>query len=526
MRLERRALLSFLLALALGAAAVARHREAHELLLDSYDRHTLPGFDAHVYVAMAERPPIFTLGPWGYRLLTPALVQLLPSDAARGFAIVSFAGLAFAAALLQLFLSRLGHGAVLSILAAAAFALLAPVESAVAYPFLVEPLTLVLVLLLLLGLEAGAGPSVLALIAVLAALSKEITLLFLPTLYFARRELLGPRRALIQALLAAAPALLVTLLLRVWAPPSVAGATPLGVLALALWRIVERADDWGPVALLSGLTPLALLGALRARGKALLARYGWMLGVVWVLPFVASVYTDDPSVPFFLDDIPRLLLYALPVMLALALALFSGRAAPPPRAPARYGDAVAFGCAFLALAFALSPLLLDPYRRVPLRGPRDGRLVLAVCRESLTVAEALARGRTVAYDAETRSFTPGKTVPELLGRMRWFLRDGWGPRPQYGSGPIVAEAVASTLLVPAFVPEDLNAVLLVSAPAAWSVRVEVNGRAIAEAAVTAEASRVRLVIPGGTLVRGDNLLRLVAPAPGLRLHDLRLRAAR
>ena len=51
-----------------------------------YDRFVLPAFDGHVYDAMAENPRVFTLAPWGYRLLEPWMVHLLPvSSSARGF---------------------------------------------------------------------------------------------------------------------------------------------------------------------------------------------------------------------------------------------------------------------------------------------------------------------------------------------------------------------------------------------------------------------------------------------------------
>ncbi|MEO8501488.1 MAG: hypothetical protein ABI565_11280, partial [Vicinamibacteria bacterium] len=36
-----------------------------------YDRYVLPGFDGYAYAAMAEDPRMFTLAPWGYRILTP-----------------------------------------------------------------------------------------------------------------------------------------------------------------------------------------------------------------------------------------------------------------------------------------------------------------------------------------------------------------------------------------------------------------------------------------------------------------------
>lgn len=519
-----------LAALLVTAAAVAVHREAHETSLDNYDRYTLPGFDAHVYMAMADAPRFFTLPPWGWRILTPALVHALPLPSARGFALVGHVALVLAGGLLYLFLRRLGCGSLASLLGVAAFALLRPVEEAVAYPFLVEPVTLALLVALLLGIEAGLGAGPLGLLAALLALSKETTLLLLPVIYFARRDRDGDGRAFLTALFAALPAGIATLALRHWAPaPAAPLAAGADALWLALWRLIEGIPAWGPIALLWGLTPLALLGALRPWGRLLLRRYGWALAVSWALPFAASVYTGDPTVPFFLDDIPRLLVYAMPVMVALGLAALDAVVAhrEPPPARAGYGNRTALVSAALALAVALAPLVTqDAYRRADLSGPRDGRLVMTFCRESLVEAERLALGRQVDYEPERRSFLPKKIVPELMGRMRWFLRDGWGAWAAYGMGPVVAAERSAVLALPCLAPEDLLATLSLEAPRPIHVGVEINGRAIVELPVGPSAQRHRVLLPGGYLFRGDNELRLEATEPGLRLLGLRLRAAR
>src|SRR5215468_8369366 len=73
-----------------------------------YDRFDLPAFDAHVYIAMAEHPAVFSVAPWGYRVLTPALVHALPvRTVVRGFRYVTLGSFALAGALLFLYLRRL-----------------------------------------------------------------------------------------------------------------------------------------------------------------------------------------------------------------------------------------------------------------------------------------------------------------------------------------------------------------------------------------------------------------------------------
>lgn len=520
----------FLLALAVAAAGIAYQREAHEIRLDSYDQYTLPGFDAYVYMAMADAPSVFTLSPWGYRILTPWIVRLLPMATADGFKALSLVGLTLAGGLLYLFLRRLGHGALLSLLGVLAYALSAPAEAAVADPFLVEPLTFGLVVALLLAVEAGAGVAPLALLAVLAALAKEGTLVFLPLVYFVRRDRDGDKRAALTAVLAALPAVAVTLLLRTWWASAAAPALPAGdTLWLALWRLIERWPDWWRAVVLGGLLPLAILGALRSSARPLLERYGYFLAVTLALPFFASVYTGDPSVPFFAGDIPRLLIYPLPILIALAL---EGLEAAIPRLPTappplRYRTKTALALIAVSLALLALPLVTqDRYVRADLSGPRDGRYVLAFCRETLATAATLERGRSVDLEPERHSFVVGKTLPSLMGRMRWFLRDGWGPRPQYGTGPVTTQASEATLVLPCLKPEDWNLVLVASAPQPGSVRVSINGRSVGDIATGAEAAKGRIVVPGGALYRGDNELRFAAAAPGLRLRELRIHPAR
>src|SRR5262245_10912802 len=482
-------------------------------------------------MAMADAPSVFTLPPWGWRVLTPWLVHVLPLPASRGFPWVGYVFLTLSGGLLFLFLRRLGCGPLASLLGVAAFAFSPSVEASVAYPFLAEPLTLFLVMALLLCLEVGCGAGPLALVLTLGALSKEIVLLLLPVVFFARRDRDGDARALTTTLVAGARAVLATVLMRhVWAPARAAPLTAgMDAFWLALWRLIASAPEWGRVALVGGITPLAILGALRGPGRLLLRRYGYALAVTWALPFAASVYTGDASAPLFLDDIPRLLLFALPLTLALALVALDASVAhlEPPGARFAYGmrAALATGLAGLALG-ALPAFALDPYRRADLSGPRDGRLVLTFCRESLAEAGRLEQGRLLDYDPERRSFVPRKTFPELMGRMRWFLRDGWGKDAPYDEGPVIAEAATAALILPCLWPEDLNSTLSLRAPRDTPVRVALNGRVIAELQARPQLDRLRVLFPGGLLFRGDNEVRLLADQPGVQLVALRVRAAR
>lgn len=524
----RRALLAVATALAFQYAL---YRDE----IGRYDQHVLPAFDAYVYMAMAEEPAVFTVPPWGYRILTPRLVHALPFATADGFRYLTFAGIFAAGIALYLFLRRLGNAWWAAVLGVLAFGLSGPVGQAVSYVFLADPLTLLLEILLLLALESAAGFGVLALLAVAGSLTKEVFLLFLPTIYFARRERDGDRRAAGEAVVALAAALATSAVLRSWTPylasSSSAWLPELETFWLGVYRIVAGWRDWVPSALLGGLLPLAVLGALRPAARPFLRRYGYLLLVTLALPFAASVYTDDSrTVPFFAEDVPRLLLLALPVLVPLVL-LAVDRVRPhvaapgPPLLLPRRSEAAAAACAAALLLFPL--LACDRYRRIDLRGPRDGRLVVALCRESLAFAQRLERGKPVAYAPEARRFSPGKSDPHHLERMRWFLREGWGPMPQYGMGSVVMQAPQATLILPCLRPAEWEITVTLSAPRETRFSVDVNGQAVGEAGVGREPVKQRLRIPASALFRGDNRLTLAAPGDDegvrARLHELVVR---
>ncbi len=517
------------------AAGLAFALDRHQGDLARYDRHSQPGFDARVYVAMADDPAFFTLAPWGYRLLSPWLLHAVSREPGLGeFLALTLLALFAAGLLLDAWLRRLGHGLGARLLALALFAFSPPVDHAVSVPFLADPLVFLLLVAFLLALQARAPLAVLALVAALGALGKDIFLYFLPLAFFARRPDVGTPRALLQALLVALPAAAVTLTLRLWWTPYVVGQggdwPGTQVFWLALLRILEGAPRWIVPALLLGATPLAVAGALRPAARPFLVRHFWLLGMAWTLPFAASVYTDDSvQVPFFSDDIPRLLLYALPPTLHLALVALR-RWLSPADAPA--AAVTPRAVALLALAGTAGVVLfpfvaLDRYQRVDLRGPRDGPLLLATCRQSLAFARRLDAGRTLAYDVGARRFRPGRDEPRFLERQRWFLRQGWGANAHHGLGPATLRAGRGTVLLPCLRPADLTLTFVLGAREPAALSVAVNGRPLARAAFSDEV-RLKVKVPADLLFRGDNLTELTLPdnGPPVELRDLRVQPER
>jgi len=504
---------------------LARHRLGQDPHV-RHDRFTLPAFDAYVYMAMADHPAFFTVAPWGYRVLTPWLVHALPvRGSARGFRYVTLGGLTLAGGLLFLFLRRLGHAPPPALVGVAAFCLSPPIGQALRNPFLAEPLGIVLVLAFLLALEAGAGAAVLCLVAVLAALCKEgLLVLLLPLVFFRTLMREGARRAFLDCLVVGLPSLVVAAGLPRWWTPHLSAALPSMeplptiTAAAGAWR------EWALPVLLGGLTPLAIAGSFRPGARPVLRAYGYLPAVTFAAALGAATFTGDGGPGhFFAADVPRLLLYALPVLIALALFLLDrvwplAPAAAAVPLPKPWRTAVAI---LTVLAVAVPFALVDRYRRADLRGARDGPYVLGVCRETLRTAYRLERGQPVAFDAETQRFAWGASDPGELDKMRWFLRAGWGGLAHYGTGEIVMHESRAELLIPVVSPRDLDVELVTDGPEGIPLAVTLNGRPVGTAAPGVSVLELR----AAALFRGDNSLTLSAPpgAMGTRLRRFGLR---
>ncbi len=513
--------LGLALACLLAVAGLALHQRQVTDPHVRWDRFELPAFDAYVYVAMADAPAFFTVAPWGYRVLTPYVASVLPvGNTAKGLRYVTWGALATAGVLLFGYLRARGHAAWAALLGVAAFIASGPVNEVLRYRFLAEPLTVALEIGFLLALELGAGAGVLGLVAGLGALSKEFFLLLLPLVFLARlRD--GWRRAVVTTLLVSAPAVAFTVVLRwFWVPHIDAPAVGFDPQAfvVAAQRVVATWREWAPSLALFGLAPLAVLGSLRAKARSRLAGDAYLVFVVLVPPFFNPV-------TFFAGDIPRLLLYALPAAIPLALVALD-RLVPhvvptEARGPwPRIADSLGFVGSLVALAGLFASL--DRYHRLDLQGPRDGPYVLSFSRETRRTAARLDRGLEVSFDPAAQRFDWGVSRPGEMARMRWFLRDGWGDQAHYGTGPIVMRGTRAGLVIPCFVPRDMDVVLTLAAPEALRLTTALNGHDVGtlEIGPAAEPRAVRL--PAELLFRGDNSLVLSTGQPGPTLLGLAL----
>ncbi|MGE0453299.1 MAG: hypothetical protein AB7O37_01030 [Vicinamibacteria bacterium] len=516
--MRRRAALELLAFAALAAAGLELNagRQAGGRWLPRLG--ALPGYDTYVYVAMAEQPRVFTTPPWGFRLLTPLLVHALPVHQGRGFRLVTWSALGFAAVCLGLFLRRAGFPLALAATGVAIFALAPPAGLLLANPFLVDPVTVALAAGFLLAVQAQAGLGTLALLAALGTLSKELTLVLLPAVFFARREERGVRGALRDALLVAAPCCLLLVSLRAWAPwaggPRI--ALDLDALRNLLAALAVNGGDW---LLFGGLGPLALLGALSPATRPLLRSYGVVLLVLLALPFLYTLPYPASTV-FLAGDLPRYAVYPLLLLLPLALSplrrlLRAGEAPVPGHAPRAALQRALYG---LALALSLLPLALDPYRRAELDG-RVGARLLDLVRKGRGAAEALAGGRQVVLDAgETSAWA---RQDELVYELGWFFGRGWSLTPERAVRMAAPEAV---LLVPLLAPRALGLELELEADTTVPLTVALNGAPVGRVPAGPGGVRSRLRLPARALFRGDNLLTLTREdATEVRFHAATLR---
>lgn len=525
--------LGLIAAVALTVACVLGRDAANAPRLRKVDRYHLFGFDAYVYAAMAENPAFFTVAPWGYRVLSPLLVHVSsPDDVVRGFRRLSLAGLCLSGPLLFLFLRREGTPLALALLATGLFFFSPPVDEVFRNFFLAEPVGLPLLLVALLALRSPLSPPLVPALVLAAAegagaLTKDVFIVLLPGLVATACAIHGRRAGLIRALPGTLVAVAVHLGLRsFWAPypaAPMAGLPGADALLVAMGRILGAAGHWWAPVFACG-TPLAAAALLRPAGRRLARCYGLLLALALALPFAAGIYTgtEFPADHFYTDDVPRLLMYALPMLLALALAAFRGQEgalatgepgedAPLPLEPGRRSRGVVALATVAAALVILATLgvpvvVLDRYRRADLRGRTDGPFVLAFCRDSLAFARRLDAGRPVMYEPRARRYRPGRSDPRHMERMRWFLREGFGDLAPYGMDEALLLGSPAVVVLPVLEPRDLVLGLELGADRPTVVGVSVNGSLLGTVTAGPVPTRERLPVPARTLFRGDNRL--------------------
>lgn len=481
-----------------------------------YDRFVLPAFDGFVYDGMAESPRVFTLAPWGYRIVEPWIVHLLPvSSPAAGFFWLNLFLLSGAVFLVGRWLRRLGYSPVAAMLGGLTLALTPAMRTVLDYQVLVDPLTLFLTVSILNALVTPHWLTLSALFAV-GALAKEMCLMPLLVVPFALASRFGWKRSMWQSLGAGAPAVGLLILLRMtWGDGG--SATRAAFLPSPYQRFGEVPASYA-IAFL-GLTVLGALGFARERSPVIRS-IGAVLWFGNFLAVMANPYGFRPS------DLTRISLFALAPALPLALAgLGFSRAEVEPRAmgPNRWSAVASIAALLAALGLALAT---DSYQRATYKDSPSGVEFLGRRRESLKTARALDRGEAFTFDWQSGRFA--RPVTERFNltearQQRWFLYSGFGPDAVFGSGAPEFQGDAE-LLLPVFVPRPATISILIEGPASTQVDLSVAGLDLGS--VAADGSAAELSVPQSALIRGDNILRLRGPeGVGVRVLHLEIRLA-
>jgi len=458
---------------------------------------------------MAEDPRYFTVAPWGYRILLPGLIGAIlpPRMIVSGFEWAARLSLVAVSGLLFVYLRTRGATLRATLLAVAAVMATPPVAAVFANPFLVEPFSLALLILALIAIERRVSAWALALPLTMLALTKEIWIFLLPLIYLRERESATREAALRRAGSAALPAIWVSVLIRaMWAPQTVWEWPQNTVSAERLLVAFEGIARVAPQFLLGGLTVMAAFALFRPAARAYLKEHALTLTPLLVLPLLAAVYTGAGAANnFFEDDVRRLLIYVLPFAAAVAVQIDPAHDAPSTPLEAGSPNPLARG---LVIALALFPLALDRYWRIDLSTTRDGPYVLGFARESLRTARRLERGQGVVFDPAERRFAWGVSSPSDLAKLRFFLRDGFGPLAHYGIHDIRIRESLATLTIPLLQARPLRLTLTMDArDSAW-VTVLAGGAKAGEALIGPQAVALTVEIPKERLFRGDNVIGL------------------
>ena len=174
-----------------------------------------PGYDASIYLAMAEAPATFTMPPFGYRIGVPLLARFLPFSLEMNFFLLTLLGLLSTLTLAYVFLRQLDFGHGLALLGLSFVAAAPEVTVYLKNHFLVDPLALALMVGLLVAIERRVSAGPLALLLLVASLFKETAFYVVPVMYL---RLAAPGfvdvRAAWRVLVISSPAIAAAFLLR------------------------------------------------------------------------------------------------------------------------------------------------------------------------------------------------------------------------------------------------------------------------------------------------------------------------
>jgi hypothetical protein len=111
------------------------------------------------YLQMAKEPLQFAEAPYGYRVLSPSIVSVLPFDPAIGFAIVNITSLSLATTLLYIYMNKLGIDEILSVAGSFVFLFSPNIAHMLRNIHIIDPLGFVFLLIGLISIYDNNLPT-------------------------------------------------------------------------------------------------------------------------------------------------------------------------------------------------------------------------------------------------------------------------------------------------------------------------------------------------------------------------------
>lgn len=297
-----------------------------EHLVPGHSWWAFPG-DHHIYLFMAEHPVgQLHLAPWGWRILGPGTVRVLPVTDQLGFQVVTFASLCVAATCVHQICRALGFDRRLAFAGLLLFVALSFATKFAMFDFwLTDPLAFAFLgLAVLFAVEQRVFPFACCL--AVGVLAKESVVFAAPLLYtFGADEALDGRAAR-RALLATIPALVVLVAVRLAIPAWNGQPYALG-LPGPIAASARTIPDYSALAVARD-TLARRAGAVSSTVVRSISAFGLLVGV---LPFIGGRRAARLAVRFapllvlvglqevFAFNTERLLVLAFPAMIPLAV---------------------------------------------------------------------------------------------------------------------------------------------------------------------------------------------------------------
>ena len=320
-----------LVGLMLGCAVVLSLAGRVQLRTIGTAEYADPGWDRHLYIAMADSEPFdFGLAPYNRRVLVPAVARMLPGSLQTGFAATTIGFAVMAVAAIYLLARARGQSGFVSLIGVLFVASLGwGLKYSIADFWIPDAAVLAFVTVgFFFAVRRQSVPFAVCLAA--GVLAKESVIFVAPLFYTLNTQRVWDRRLMIVTGVVAAPALLVLFVLRLVIPGQNDDLGYLATLPAVISRFPEiyaNYDYWsllldigyrqrllgidGPTLLEATIRPF---GLLLLTGAFISLRRHWRFAVR-LSPFFVLVYAQL----LFARDTERLLVLAAPGLSCLAM---------------------------------------------------------------------------------------------------------------------------------------------------------------------------------------------------------------